>query len=157
MIRLLGWGQGRTGDMDKSQFGSNPSLEPPQAFHFEQALGQDWNKILMHSWRKIIFKSGICSASVPGGPLMRRVWSRSDYLTIEWRWSCSVTLPCSSTWNLMAEVFLGTWLRADHSVLTPAAWGLSWEQSRWDWKAEWWAERETKVEAAPVEGCPGWL
>lgn len=27
------------GDMDKNQFGSDPSLEPPQAFHLEQALG----------------------------------------------------------------------------------------------------------------------
>lgn len=129
-VKLLGWGRGRAGDMDKDQFGSNPSLEPPQALHFEQALGQDWNKILMHSWRKIIFKSDICCASVPGGPLMRCMWSRSDHLTrIEWRWSCSVILPCSSTWNLIAEVSLGTWLKADHRVLTPAAWEVSWEQS----------------------------
>lgn len=29
------------GDTDKNQFGSDPTLEPPQAFHLEQALGQD--------------------------------------------------------------------------------------------------------------------
>lgn len=37
-------GDGRVlgpGDMDKNQFGSDPPLEPPRAFHLEQALGQD--------------------------------------------------------------------------------------------------------------------
>lgn len=29
------------GDMDKNQFGSDPPLEPPSAFHLEQALGQN--------------------------------------------------------------------------------------------------------------------
>lgn len=36
----VGGGELGPGDMDKNQFGSDPPLEPPQAFHLEQALGQ---------------------------------------------------------------------------------------------------------------------
>jgi hypothetical protein len=36
------------GNMVRNQFGFDSALEIPQAFHLEQTLGQDRNKILMH-------------------------------------------------------------------------------------------------------------
>lgn len=79
LIVTLGcWRWGSAGAWRQDQFGSYPALETPQAFHLEQDLGQDWNKMLMYSQRKIHLKSGICYTSVPGGPPMRCVWRWTD-------------------------------------------------------------------------------